>query len=81
MKNKGFRAVSVLLTFMISIQSFCTGAVLPDITTGTSTEVSEENTVETSTEEISAESEDVYEAVTEETSETSVRRTSSRSRY
>ena len=71
MKNKGFRAVSVLLTFMISIQSFCTGAVLPDITTGTSTEVSEENAVETSTEEISAESEDVYEAVTEETSETS----------
>ena len=71
MKNKGFRAVSVLLTFMISIQSFCTGAVLPDITTGTSAETSEEHTVEKATEETSAEPEDVYEAVTEEISGTS----------
>lgn len=64
MKSKGFRAVSILLTFMISVQSFCTGAVLPDITVMTqeqATEEAAEEAAEASTEEITEATEEATE--------------------
>ncbi len=66
MKNKGLRAVSILLTFMISVQSFCTGAVLPEIAG-----VAQEQTVEETSEEVvEASTESITEEIAEETSET-----------
>ena len=64
MKSKGFRAVSILLTFMISVQSLCTGAVLPDITVTTqeqTTEEAAEEAAEASTEEITEATEEATE--------------------